>query len=104
MAAIGLGVGFWIRDPVRGLLGAMGACSRATVSGLIPPGRRGLGMGAFHACEGAGLLVASVKSTKPMLARPITDSSAASCQARTPAARLWHAAPRPAAQPTPCPP
>lgn len=41
-------------------LAATGACSRATVSGLIRGDRRGTGMGVFHACEGGGLLVASV--------------------------------------------
>lgn len=41
-------------------MGAVGACTRATVSGLVCADRRGLGMGVFHACEGAGLLVASV--------------------------------------------
>jgi len=41
-------------------LGATGACSRATVSRLIQAERRGLGMGVFNGCEGAGLLIASV--------------------------------------------
>ncbi len=41
-------------------LGATGATTRATASGLIRTDRRGLGMGVFHACEGVGLLVASV--------------------------------------------
>jgi hypothetical protein len=41
-------------------LGATGACSRATAAGLIAADRRGLGMGVVNACEGAGLLVASV--------------------------------------------
>lgn len=40
-------------------MAATGACSRTTAAGLMRPDHRGLGMGAFHACEGAGLLVAS---------------------------------------------
>lgn len=41
-------------------LGATGACTRATAAGLIPEGRRGTGMGIFHAVEGGGLLIAGV--------------------------------------------
>lgn len=41
-------------------LGATGACTRATAAGLIKSSRRGFGMGVFHACEGGGLLLASV--------------------------------------------
>jgi len=41
-------------------LGATGACTRATAAGLIPEGRRGAGMGIFHAVEGGGLFIAGV--------------------------------------------
>lgn len=41
-------------------MGATGSCSRATASGLIQAARRGVGMGVFNACEGLGLLAASV--------------------------------------------
>lgn len=41
-------------------LGATGACTRATAAGLIPEGKRGTGMGIFHAVEGGGLLIAGV--------------------------------------------
>ncbi len=41
-------------------LGAIGAAARGVASTLSRTDRRGLGLGVFHACEGAGLLVASV--------------------------------------------
>jgi len=41
-------------------MGATVGGTRSIAAGLASTSRRGLGMGVFHACEGAGLLIASV--------------------------------------------